>query len=318
MGKFYIIKDWDHICIGKEGPIRSIGDHRPLLLYEPETEKFRDLLITALGKSEFEADMERRIGPLYLRKKGDQWEFQGNYGTYKATTQEVRELLVDLILPAIKIIRRNRSPFHSVLAAPHGGFDLHSEKLVRILSRRLSIGGVIAYHFRYPGIWDKLDLIPLYINVNRPTEGQYRDGKMIREWITSRAGRIYYEYQKALFRASGTNRPPVDLLVEIHAHNRTDFLEMATTGISEDEAAVIKEEIIKQLGYPRVKVEPVDEIYWKASMAKQFGAFRPEMTRVGIHLELPWSLFRKMSFVKLTDRLEKFLGFLSKTINPKG
>lgn len=310
MGRFYVIKDLKHVCIGKEGPIKNIEDHKPLLFFPDELKKFHVALLEAMKEENFQFEMERKIGPLSIVKEKDKWEIKGNRGVYKATTPEIKNLLSELIRPEIKVVRRNQNPKTMVCAAPHGGFDLYSDTIARFLAKSLKMGCVIAKHFRYPPEYEKPEIIPLYINVNRPTEGQYLDGSLKKEIVTSRSGEVYYEYQKKILRAANAKKTPIDFLIEIHAHNRNEHVEVATVGWTVAEVVQIKN-IWKTLfsDFPMhdvdqlLKIEPIDEIFWKASMAKKFGAFRKEMVSRGLHIEFPHSILHK----KYLPLLKKYI-----------
>ncbi|MBT6275306.1 MAG: hypothetical protein HOI95_14355 [Chromatiales bacterium] len=70
------------------------------------------------------------------------------------------------------------SPF--IIAAPHGGYDLHTETIVKNACGRLAWNCLIAQGFRTREV-------PL--NVNRPTEGV--DVPMRKERHTDRAAAVY-------------------------------------------------------------------------------------------------------------------------------
>jgi hypothetical protein len=316
MGRFYIIKDIKHICIGKEGPIRKLEDHKPLLFFPDELEKFQIALVQALKEREFSGTIDRKIGLLQIKKKDDSWEFTGNRGAYKATTTEVKELLTDLIRPGIKIIHKSKKFPGIVCSAPHGQFDLHSEDIAKYVARKIGVGCVVATHFRYPPEFEKPEIIPLYINVNRPTEGQYKNNILMKEIVTSRAGEVYYEYQTKLLKASGKKNLPLIMLIEIHAHNRSNHIEIATTGLIASEAVIVKqsaEKFLESLLHTNpiveIKVEPLDDIYWKASMAKKFGAFRKEMVLKGLHIEFSYTFLQNHSLKKIKLKVAEWLNY---------
>ncbi|GAB4175418.1 MAG: hypothetical protein Kow00108_10560 [Calditrichia bacterium] len=316
MAKFYVLHDVDHVCIGKEMAIRQIEDHKPLLFYENELEQFQILLLEGLKKDTYSAKMDRKIGPVRIEKQNHRWELHGKNGCYRATTSEIKELLSELIKPGITVQRKNKRKISVVIGAPHAGFDLGTGELAGKVAGKIHTGCVIAHHFRYPPEHNRPEIMPLYINVNRPTEGQYKDGILKKEWVTSRAGQIYMEYQQALFKAGSNNKPPLDLLIEFHAHARDNAIQVATSHIPHRTADLICSEweriTASQAEFPAypLKVEPLHDVYWKASMAKKFGAFRKEMTSAGMHLEIPYPLLKKTGIKQMAGVLIEWLDYV--------
>jgi hypothetical protein len=171
-----------------------------------------------------------------------------------------------------------------VIAAPHGSFDAHTAELVRRLSYRTGAAAVIATGFtptETPG-WR--------INVNRPSERLYPGGEL--EIRSLRASRVYDAFREAVFAAS---RGPLQLYVDIHQNGRERDIEVATVGISSEEARAIKKSfrdirdgVLQGVAPPRsvdLRIEPLDSVEIGAWAAKARGILG--LAARSLHFELP-------------------------------
>jgi hypothetical protein len=175
-------------------------------------------------------------------------------------------------------IQSSRGARPIVIAAPHGGYDLNTEQIARLVARRLEASCLVALRFRsstHP------------INVNRPTEGV--DLPAAQEVVTPRATAVYEAYRAV---EQDLASPSLRLYVEVHGNHRprsAGRLEVATQGFGLAEAALLKSRYA-ELGpeLPPVDVEPVDPIYFTASAAKRYGILKG-MPRA-LHIEVPAGL----------------------------
>jgi hypothetical protein len=146
-----------------------------------------------------------------------------------------------------------------VIGAPHGTFDEHTAELVNRLSYRTGLAAVIASGFT------PTECAGWRINVNRPTERLYpSDGFEIQ---SDRAKNVYYNFKEAVLEAS---RDDLKLYVDIHQNGRQAKIEVATVGITKQEAQFIKRTyrqlrdrvLASNLGVTFVDllIEPLDEI----------------------------------------------------------
>lgn len=161
-----------------------------------------------------------------------------------------------------------------VVAAPHEGFDLGTSVVASAAVSVLGTGIVVADDIREPDH---------PINVNRPTEGIWLPPG--RERFTARARAVFDDYMQALHRAA---QGPIWLLIEIHGNSRKQSAraaEVATKGLSEASARVLKRDLERALAPLGVKVQPLDRIYFGADGARRDGSLSevPE----AIHIELP-------------------------------
>ncbi|MBI2367037.1 MAG: hypothetical protein HYV01_18855 [Deltaproteobacteria bacterium] len=153
-----------------------------------------------------------------------------------------------------------------LVTAPHGTFDRNTAAIAVETVKHLKAGYVVARGFN-PGV---------RINVSRPTEGSGLTCN--REQQTVRAHEVYLEYDRLVALASGVR--PQRLYIEVHGNGRAETsgnVEIATKGISADEAAEVKAAFPAVLNivrmewpsYPALQllIEPVDRLYWTASIA---------------------------------------------------
>ncbi|MFP5502578.1 MAG: hypothetical protein ACLGIN_08815 [Candidatus Sericytochromatia bacterium] len=169
-----------------------------------------------------------------------------------------------------------------LVAAPHGGYDRHSEQIAREVALQSGAGYLLALGFRtFEQPW----------NVNRPTAGVGL--KAHEEARPPEAAAVYRAYLGHVLTAAPA------LYVEIHGNKRPEsagWIEVATQGLTPEEAAAFRgffrARAAQLTDVPRfdMRIEPLDPIHYKASGAKAHGVFR-EVGRV-LHLELPWAMRR--------------------------
>src|SRR5216684_2311802 len=179
-----------------------------------------------------------------------------------------------------------------VVAAPHGTSDPYTGEIAAELARRTGFGLVVAGGF---GLEAEASGRPARrYEVNRPTEGV--PGRPPAEEVaTPSAERVYAEFER---RVLETAAAPLALYVEIHGNGSRESagrLEIATVGIDRDDAWRLRTllELIRDArlrtepAAPRlaVLVEPLDELRYTASAAKQSGVLR--LPRRALHIEIP-------------------------------
>lgn len=172
----------------------------------------------------------------------------------------------------------------AVIAAPHGSFDEHTDEVVKRLGYRTGVAAVIAKGFTptEAGGWR--------INVNRPTEKTFQSAGL--ELHSERAARTYRQYKDLVLRASSGE---LRLYVDIHQYGPGDDMQIATVGVSRDEARVLKALYQALSGrllrgpseLPRVGVliEPLDQVEIGAWAAKNEGIL--SLARKSLHIEIP-------------------------------
>ena len=171
-----------------------------------------------------------------------------------------------------------------VIAAPHGSFDEHTAEIVRQISYRTGIAAVIANGFtptETPG-WR--------INVNRPSERHYPGGEL--EIVSARARKVYDVFSKVVLAAS---QGALKLYVDIHQNGTQRDIEVATVGISPEDARAIKNSfrrirdvVLEGLAQPKpvdLRIEPIDELQIGAWAAKAHGILG--LADKSLHFELP-------------------------------
>ena len=171
-----------------------------------------------------------------------------------------------------------------VIAAPHGTFDEYTADLVKNISYRIGVAAVVAMGFTPTecGGWR--------INVNRPTERLYPSGGI--EIRSRRAQNVYVNFKQAVLKAS---QHDLNLYIDIHQNGRRPNIEVATVGISKQEANLIKKtydkvrhQVLKSFsGVAPVEllIEPLDEIEIGAWPAKARGILA--VAKRSLHFELP-------------------------------
>ncbi|MEN6475634.1 MAG: hypothetical protein ABFD81_16590 [Syntrophaceae bacterium] len=179
-----------------------------------------------------------------------------------------------------------------LICAPHGTYDLRTDEIVIAAARELGAGYVVARGFT-PG--------HVRINVNRPTEGAGLSSA--REPRTRRSREVYDAYADLVRKAAGGHK--LRLYVEVHGNSNplsAYKIELATTGISRDEALRLKDafaDIIHGVrrqapDYPRLalKVEPIDKLFFTTTGAKTIGIMADPLVPKALHFELPASARR--------------------------
>ncbi len=173
-----------------------------------------------------------------------------------------------------------------VIGAPHGSFDRHTSELAEELSYRTSLAAVTVKGFS-PTEGDGWR-----INVNRPTEKRYPSGEPEQERGTERARQAFRRYRKTVLNAAGGT---LDLYIDLHENGVDDNIDVATLGVSREEARVVTDTyreirdrmIERRPGLSRINIaiEPVDKVTFTARVAKQEGILR--VAKRSFHFELP-------------------------------
>lgn len=209
-------------------------------------------------------------------------------GRRTLSRQDARDLLQELIPARIEVRGVCRRPIAATVAAPHVSFDNWSEYFCNRIARKLCIGWVIAKNYRDQHSQTIPVWIGRHIHVNRPTES---DGPGQTEYETERSREAYRDYLAAIESASGRGALPVDLLLEIHSHHRSEFLEIASSGVTEELArsllTVYNDRRIKRPGLPVLRIAPIHKLRLSADTARKTGSIRTEIARVALHIEVP-------------------------------
>jgi hypothetical protein len=171
-----------------------------------------------------------------------------------------------------------------VIGAPHGSFDFQTSSTVRQISFHSGLAAVIAKGFSPAETGSGWR-----INVNRPSERHYPGG--VREIETARAAEIYRHYKNAVIKAACGN---LELYIDIH-QNDGSRIEVATVGISEEEARLIKSTYIGlrekalqgrlDIAVVDLAIEPLDVLEVPAWAAKSHGILA--VPKKSLHFELP-------------------------------
>lgn len=247
-------------------------------------------------------------GVLLLAKRGMILRLPKMSGT-AATRQIYINALTEWVVQALRIVVRNPSQLPEmeiqlmrygriesipstkkisgiVIGAPHGSFDNQTAEFAQQLGYRTSIAVVAAKGFSptEAGGWR--------INVNRPTEKLYPHSGPEQERATDRAREVYQCFRDAVFKAAAG---PLDLYIDVHQNGQDDNIDVATVGISPDEAALIKTaytEIRQRLLRGRadmlvvnMAIEPIDKVTFRARVAKEQGILR--RPKKSLHFEMP-------------------------------
>jgi hypothetical protein len=176
-----------------------------------------------------------------------------------------------------------------IIAAPHGTYDIRTDVLAKNVARTLGVGYIVARGFS-PGA--------SRINVNRPTEGAGHVCE--RERHTERARDVYDRYVRLIGKSC--DGKVLRLYVEIHGHTSLPFLnrlEIATTGITIEEARQLKERFSTFLAhakavypaYPELelRIEPLDKVFFSARCNKTTGYISTRHMNRALHMEIPRS-----------------------------
>jgi hypothetical protein len=217
-----------------------------------------------------------------------------------------REILAEWVGAAISIARRTASEFQEihierlhfgridsiatrswpgmVIAAPHGSFDWYTSDLVEQVSYRTAMAAVVTKGFTPTecGGWR--------IDVNRPTERRYPTDAV--ERVTDRSHEVYREYSR---RVLAMARGALNLYIEMHQNGSEPTIEVATVGISKQQAVAVKNTFEKirdralvtrpNIAKIDLAIEPVDRIAIGAWAAKERGLLG--LAKRGYHFELP-------------------------------
>jgi hypothetical protein len=168
-----------------------------------------------------------------------------------------------------------------IVSAPHAESDLNTAEIVKAIAEQTGFSAVTVDNGRS---------MKTRFNVNRPTIGGGLS--CANESSTESAKAAYQEYRAAVL---GLNSQPI-LYIEIHGESGNVTIQVATVGITVDEALWLKRtysEIRDKhlnaggsnlLPYDLL-IEPADAIQLTASCAKKIGIFHD--FRKVIHMELP-------------------------------
>jgi hypothetical protein len=128
------------------------------------------------------------------------------------------------------------------------------------------------------------------INVNRPTEKHYPGGEF--EISSSRAKAVYDSFKEVVLEAS---QGELELYIDVHQNGRQKNIEVATVGISSEQARAIKkmyreirDRSLKNVSGPvpvDLLIEPIDPIEIGAWPAKAEGILG--VAKKSLHFELP-------------------------------
>ncbi|MDD9946231.1 MAG: hypothetical protein OXU20_34625 [Myxococcales bacterium] len=179
----------------------------------------------------------------------------------------------DALVGSFSVRDRNA---HYLVAAPHGDFDTHTDKIVSGFCDRVPWNCIVATGFETEGP---------RINVNRPTEGV----RLGETEFSPRARRVYRAYMEQI---SALN-PRLELYVEVHGNNHPEsrhLVEIASAGISKAWALAIREaldEALKTHGLSHLstRIDVIDDVRYGASHNREFGAL--SMIQPALHIELP-------------------------------
>jgi hypothetical protein len=192
-----------------------------------------------------------------------------------------------------------------VIGAPHGTFDEHTAELVNEVSYRTGLAAVIARGFT------PTECAGWRINVNRPTERLYPSDSI--EIRSKRAQEVYRTFRQTVLKASHDN---LHLYIDIHQNGRQRNIEVATVGISKEEARFIKQtyrelrdRVLKSTpGVTPVDlmIEPIDGIEIGAWAAKAQGILG--LAQKALHFEFP--LYGTLDSSKTRDAYKDILTLL--------
>ncbi len=168
-----------------------------------------------------------------------------------------------------------------LVAAPHGGFDRHTDEMARRVALLAGGGYLLASGYRTSA---------RPINVNRPTEGVGLAADA--EYVTPASQRVWAAW------AARLDAQQPSLYVEIHGNSRAasaGAIEVATVGVDAAQATWLKADFGRRLafldrGMPRLPwlIEPLDAIHYRAGGAKRSGALA--RVPMALHLETPWAV----------------------------
>ncbi len=187
-----------------------------------------------------------------------------------------------------------------VLAAPHAGYDLHTEAIARAAAEHLGCTLAVARNFRKTRL-------RRYVNVNRPSEAEVSaEGKVGPERETERAREVFETWRETV--APDGERIP--LYVEVHGFARSvrrggesvplEVVELATVGVDRKAARKLSEtwaELAVELELPPLHVDVLDATYefrgererfrHRATEARTTGILQSRHVECALHFELP-------------------------------
>jgi hypothetical protein len=173
-----------------------------------------------------------------------------------------------------------------VIAAPHGSADEYTAEMVKELSHRTGLPAVIAKGFTptEAGGWR--------INVNRPTEKSFPGYFEGFEIDSDRAMEVYRTFKDVVLQSS---QGKLDLYIDIHQNGQQNDIEVATLGLTREQAQIIKNaylEIRDQalrntagIAVVDLVIEPLDVVQIGAWAAKGQGILG--VAKTSLHFELP-------------------------------
>ena len=171
-----------------------------------------------------------------------------------------------------------------VIGAPHGTFDEYTAEMVMQISQQTGLAAVIGKGFT------PTECAGWRINVNRPTERRYPAGEI--EIDSKRAKETYQNFKQAVLNLAHGS---LDLYIDIHQNGQQNNIEVATVGVTKDQAQFIKNiyrKIRDQMlqnapGVEAVElaIEPLDAIEIGAWGAKAEGILG--VAKQSLHIELP-------------------------------
>ena len=172
----------------------------------------------------------------------------------------------------------------AVIGSPHGSYDEFTAEMVKRLSYRTGFAAVIAKGFT------PTETGATRINVNRPTEKiPYSEGRELR---SPRARETYGAFKDLVLEGS---RGGLELYIDVHQYNTDSKIQVATVGISQREAGIIKKSyrgirdrtLKRHSDIPAVDllIEPLDEVEIGAWAAKTEGILG--LAKKSLHFELP-------------------------------
>lgn len=135
-------------------------------------------------------------------------------------------------------------------------------------------------------------------NVNRPTE--LVGGSLERR--TTRARNIYDRFRTCTLAMASH----VKNYVEVHGYSNATSIQVATVGVSPEEASAAKTAWGNRLGVALV-IEPVDTIEWNAKENKAIGMLALKFFDRGIHIELPVALRQDARLAETSAALTDWL-----------
>jgi hypothetical protein len=171
-----------------------------------------------------------------------------------------------------------------VIGAPHGSYDEYTAEIVKRLAFQTGLAAVIARGFTptEAGGWR--------MNVNRPSEKTFLAPEF--EMQSARAEEVYRTFKEIVFDTAGGD---LRLYFDVHQYGRDDTIQIATVGISPQDALRIKQSyqrirnelLDRNPGAGRVEllIEPLDNVEIGAWPAKANGILG--LARRSLHIELP-------------------------------